>query len=673
MNRKQSLLIFIVLLLIIPTCARAQQWSGIIDPSRAVDWSNAGIPLGIPNRTTICATLSPGVTPAQISSAIASCPSGQVVFLSAGTYNLPSAISFGRRSNVTLRGQGANSTFLVFSGAGGGYNSLISMEGSTSANGFEENVCDWTGGYSRGTTVITLANCGSTTPAAGSLGNLKVGSVLILDQVDEAADTGTIWNCATQNVCANTIQGGEARNNGPAVNGVSLRSHQQGVVVTAINGNQITISPGLYMPNWRSSQLPQAWFATTTITGDGLENLSFDNCAVGTSSSCTTAAGSLESVIIENCNQCWVKGVRGLWANRSHVRFLLTTHSVLRDSYFYQNISHATVSYGVEMMGAWDTLIENNIMQQDSDSVPSCSGACEGNVVAYNLNIDNTYGSSAGWMQAGFQQHSSGDGFNLWEGNTGPGYNADVVHGTHHFETLFRNYLSGFQSLCAGATCNAQTVPIQMYAGSRYFNIIGNVLGKAGYHNRYQCNASSGASCPSGNHPGGTGSDTSIYYTGYTGNGAQPLTSITGYCGDPTCATRGDFDPQVNTYLYRWGNYDVVNNAVQWNASEVPTGISSFSNAVPSSQVLPASFYLSAKPGWWGATAWPPIGPDVTGGNITGVGGLANKTPAQLCYTNVMGGPADGTGSVLTFNASTCYGSLSTPPASPTNLTVIVH
>src|SRR5437879_1415262 len=105
-----------VLLLMAPTSARAQLWSGIIDPSRAINWSNAGIPGGIPNRTTICATLTPGSTSAQINSAIASCPANQVVFLSAGTYTIGSGINFGGHSNVTLRGAGADQTILSFTG-----------------------------------------------------------------------------------------------------------------------------------------------------------------------------------------------------------------------------------------------------------------------------------------------------------------------------------------------------------------------------------------------------------------------------------------------------------------------------------------------------------------------------------------------------------------------------
>src|SRR5262245_18249191 len=97
--------------------ASAQQWSGIISPSRATDWSQAGIEGGIAPRTTICATLNAGASASQINSAIASCPSNQVVQLGAGTFNLSSAINISR-SNVTLRGQGM-STVLNFTGSGG--------------------------------------------------------------------------------------------------------------------------------------------------------------------------------------------------------------------------------------------------------------------------------------------------------------------------------------------------------------------------------------------------------------------------------------------------------------------------------------------------------------------------------------------------------------------------
>src|SRR5207247_6047279 len=94
--------------------AAGQPWSGILDPSRAIDWSHAGIPGGIPNRTTICASFDPGSTAAQIDTAIAACPPGEVVFLTAGTFTLSAGINM--KSHVTIRGAGANRTKLVFTG-----------------------------------------------------------------------------------------------------------------------------------------------------------------------------------------------------------------------------------------------------------------------------------------------------------------------------------------------------------------------------------------------------------------------------------------------------------------------------------------------------------------------------------------------------------------------------
>jgi hypothetical protein len=139
----------------------------------------------------------------------------------------------------------------------------------------------------------------------------------------------------------------------------------------------------------------------------------------------------------------------------------------------------------------------------------------------------------------------------------------------------------------------------------------------------------------------------------------------------------------------RWGNYDVVTGAVRWcgnssdpgwtticgSTSEVPTGLGNYANAVPASTTLPPSFYLSAKPAWWpSGKAWPPIGPDVTGGNVANVAGHVYTIPSHDCYLNVMGGATNGTGAVLTFSAAKCYSNSSaTLPAPPTGLQAIVN
>ena len=60
MGRKQWLLLS-TLLLGVATHVEAQT---IIGATRRIDWTQAGIPGGIPNRTTICATLRSAYKPA---------------------------------------------------------------------------------------------------------------------------------------------------------------------------------------------------------------------------------------------------------------------------------------------------------------------------------------------------------------------------------------------------------------------------------------------------------------------------------------------------------------------------------------------------------------------------------------------------------------------------------
>src|SRR5260370_30882475 len=136
MNRKYGFLISLIRLLMVPPTAYAQLWTGILDPSRAIDWSKAGIPGGIPNRTTICSTINAatygnGISDATggIQTALNGCPSGQVVSLSAGTFLING--NLGVPSNVTLRGQGADQTILNAKGSGGAVVSLGSGSSRT--------------------------------------------------------------------------------------------------------------------------------------------------------------------------------------------------------------------------------------------------------------------------------------------------------------------------------------------------------------------------------------------------------------------------------------------------------------------------------------------------------------------------------------------------------------
>jgi hypothetical protein len=493
-------------------------------------------------------------------------------------------------------------------------------------------VANWTAGYSAGTTSITLGanTTGSTKPL--------VGTLLTLDQLDDPdTDNGALWVCQKANVCSQRGGVGQGR---PG------RGQTQVVRVTAISPGAcpcaVTIAPGLYMPNWRASQSPAAWWSNSLpITGSGAEDLSLDH----------TVSSAAAGTFIFNGYGIWLKNIRSMNSRQKHVWMYQTVHTTVRDSYFYGTQAAAAESYGTDTFTGGDQLIENNIFQHIAS--PMLNEGGQGTVHAYNYAIDDYYTAGGGalqWQQASSYQHAIGNAYLLWEGNTGIGLTADDIHGVSTFVTAFRNYWHGRDP--AGGSSGGktqQTNAVHLEAYNRYYNIIGNVLGTFGYHTRYDwaptSKTDSGSSAKS---------NASIYALGFSANQG------TYWAGPPAIPN----DPFTPTSLMRWGNYDTVHAAVQWNAGEVPSGLSQYANVVPADHRLPSSMYLPGRPPWFstsfGAVAWPPIGPDVTGG--TEMNGVVHKIPAQLCYekTSRMGG-------ILNFNANNCY-PISGARAAPTNL-----
>jgi hypothetical protein len=419
----------------------------------------------------------------------------------------------------------------------------------------------------------------------------------------------------------------------------------------------------LIMPNWTLAQTPQAWWPTSPVFYDGIENLSVE---VGSS-------GASEGVAMFNCVNCWESGVASIGAwGRSHTMIYQSAHCTVQNSYFYLTGSSASVNYGVETIPASDTLIQNNIFQGVQAPYPS-TGTCTGCVYAYNFDVNNYFSPSSWQNQSGFP-HAVGDEHILYEGNIGVGIYSDNFHGTHHFQTIFRNYYDGYQKN-NGSFTTSSTIPLLIDSYSRFYNIIGNVLGNAAAQNTYEDTVTD-------QHSGSV----PVYYLGY-GNGI-PNDSAT-----------------VSTMM-RWGNYDVITKTSRFVSTEVPSALTGtqapFSNPVPANNTLPASFYLPSQPSWWtSGKSWPAIGPDVTAGNVmycvggtyTGTyvvssgqcpGGTATtlasghvvSNPAMDCYLNTMGGLPDGTGGARSFNANTCYvGSTQgpAPPAPPTSLNLAIQ
>jgi hypothetical protein len=678
---------FVLLLFLCPSL-HAQTWSGVLAPSRAIDWSNAGVVGGIPNRTMICTTLTSSATSAQINSAIASCSSsgGGVVLLGAGTYSSATGgFSINGASNVTVRGAGADQTFLVPT-------SGITIKSSDNNwKGGPLNLTTWSvpahpsGTYPQGTNQITLA----------TVANLKVGNPIILDQLDPTTDNGGI--IVSQATTAQTgvapglagpyaTQGSQQSMRGSCGGNANCWSQEQIVTVTSCNGiatlgsacsgsNVIVgISPGLEMPNWTSTQTPSAWWSASPALNDGIEDLSVDL------SGCSGCNG----INIFNAQNAWVKGVRMTNSSgEGQLRIEYGNHISFVNNYLAVSAG-GTGSYGAEAFSASDCLVENNIMQ--GVTTPQISnGTTSGCVFAYNYSVNGFYSSSAGYNIPAHGDHGSGVGMVLVEGNMINGATADNIHGTANLNTHFRNYFTGTQAVCfasgasyASATyeaCNNNVEPEIIFSFHRFYNIIGNILGTTGVNTTYD----------SGTQINGV--PTNVYGEGY-GNGGLPS------------------DPNVRATLMRWGNADPVTgfNSPRFNCSEVPaalTGVqATLSNPCPSSDTLPASFYYSSKPSWWpSGKPWPPIGPDVSSGNLlscsggtqngslvtssaqcpggttaVAAGGHANSNPAMDCYIS-LGGLPNGTGGALAnFSESSCYTqTVSNKPQPPTNLKATVN
>jgi hypothetical protein len=662
----------LIILLLIAVPAGAQQWTGIIAPSRAANWANVGAAGGTPATgglpsdswaqctATACTSLATpaNVTAANINTAIAGAPANTYIQLPAGSFTMSTGLVWNHKSNVELRGQGANQTFLSFTGSNGcqGTAGDLCFESSdTNYNYGPTNTANWTAGYAQGATSITLS----------SVTNLQVGWPVTLDQVDDTTDSGDIYICLTQNTCSYAGSGGASRTG---------RAQSQMVTVTSISGTgpyTVGISPGLYMPNWNDNpgtSLPQAWWATGPVFYDGVRNLSMDH----------SSSNPPNGVMFFNCQNCWVSGVRNIMPTsgslETHVRLFSSNRITVQNSYFYRTAWTPTVQYGIEAFLSSDSLIQNNIFEGVSAPIP-VNGSCSGCVVAYDFDVNNGFinGSSYTWLNQGEFLHAVADHV-LFEGNEGTGLYSDNAHGTHHFQTIFRSAMNGFQQ--DNSTIPTQPlVPLMLDAFSRFYNVIGNVLGSPAVpHSVYQEIETQYQ-------------DVEIYDIGW---------------GDEI-----PNDPNVQRTLMRWGNYSVVaqssdtptNSGIRFVSSEVPSGITNFANPVPSSNTLPPSFYLSSKPSWWGGSIpWPAVGPDVSSGNLNicvggtnrgayvlnsgqcpgstlaGLAGRANAIPALNCYYNVMGGDPLGAGSALNFNATACYGAATSQlPVAPTSLKATVN
>jgi hypothetical protein len=521
----------------------------VIDASRVTNWKQAGVPGGIPKRTTICATIDAAIygngtvdASAAINAAIQNCAANQVVYLPAGEYLLQSSIHF-QRSHVSLRGAGKGKTILKpITGA---------KITTRSLNQSAERV------------IVSGSTKGSKSITVNDASGIVVGSMLDIYHDD---DPDFYWS-----------------RSGPGDHwGGSYRNGQQ-VMVTAVSGTTLTLEDELV---WNFTRNPRFRFlGTNLIRGIGLEDFTM------------TAGDAYTSNFIEfsKTYASWIKGIETAWGKgNSHIQLYNCARTEIRDSYIHD--THSTADgYGINSIassalqygrgGCTGTLIENNVISGLRRAVMFESET--GSVVAYNYSFNIRFTGWPSYQQPDFNANHSPHGMmTLWEGNVAVGWENDGYHGSTSHQTLFRNSFHGKHSE-PHRTGNIKLIDLTRF--SYYHNVVGNILGSSDFPRntigQYEMTG----------RPGYT-SQAVIYRLGYpnTGNNAYHDTN------PPSDPNSGGLDPKVKATLLRHGNYDYENLSTLWDP-----GIEN--------HFLPVSLFRDVKPAWFGSMLWPPIGPDVAG------------------------------------------------------------
>jgi hypothetical protein len=603
---------------------QAQSSTSVLNPAQFIEWSKPGVG-EIPARRTKCAILLPTVTLAQINSALASCPSGDAVYLAPGTYSITGTINV--PSNVTLRGAGADLTVLNATGSNGG--DVVSL-GSGSVSYDPVSI---TGGVTPGSPRIVV----------GDASGISVGDYLAIADTKDADGEPTPDSEENCNGC----DGGWT--------GTGILERGQIVSVTGVSGTTVTISPGLY-GTYTPGAIAVPFRMSATYVG--VEDLQvFAN-----------NTGYAANFGMSECAYCWVKGVESNYTDGDHVEAYWGYHDEIRDSYFSNAFLHTSGAHDSEIQIALKTsasLVENHIVERTHGSITLTSGAA-GNVISYNYTMGEFDSDSINAVLGGIKLRGKHPQLNLLEGNVVTGIDGDPVSVSTSQTAAYRNWVIGTNLICSPisgrGTVNCTganghygikaTHTAEISHLGAYPTFVGNVVGSA--QMQFIMDASSplvqkaagGDSLRQSDDAGAQGSSSDY------GKVKDDDTNTSCVGGTVPCQPA---DTSSAGFFHGRNNED--------------GGTITLAEGV--TQTLPPSLYLSSKPSWWGSIPFPATGPDITGG--TGPGGHSYGNPAQICYFRVMGGSDGGAGGPLTFNAKTCYGTSRPVPQAPTGLAATVH
>lgn len=552
---KKFILIFVLAFYLFST------YSQTLPFSRSIDWTNVGVMGGIPcpsniydvtQLSIVADRVLPGnsatVNSTNLNKIIndgVNYPSPAIFYFPAGTYNFNAEIAINTSGRI-IRGASASTTIFLSSSTEDCFN-IIPDNYATSAANDDPNggnplstAVNVTGGYNKGSTVITVADASSFVPGLFFEIYQADNSTQITDPQDWARNA---IGMLAQIVSVNTMT------------------------------NEITIDRPLRLDFNNSGGYIRARCIQL------IQNVGFENFFIKRTSSYDNTSDPNNTIFFRNAANCWVCGIESDSTMYHHVRTETCTNITIRNSYFHHAYGY-TADHGYGARCGYHTgscLIENNVFFTLRHAMLVEQGA-SGNVYLYNYtnNIDdavsNRYTVPGGLDQADISIHGLYCNMNLFEGNIVEKIEcSDAFGAAGPGNTFLRNRIS------------IQGFGVEY--GSNNENIIGNEFTNPSPDNIYYIETNTGTLIQ-GNNLDGVTQYESIY--------GDTVAKTFYYTSEPTYFSAGDTWPSIGPeFILGSGTipaqnrYDAKNFVVACNCS--PVGIENIKTD-PEIEVYPNPF-----------------------------------------------------------------------------------
>jgi PKD repeat protein len=418
---------------------------------RTVDWSRVGVwyggVKGIPNYPiSINVKEAPFNAAgngthddtAALQSAINSCSPGYAVYVPSGTYKITSSLRL--KSGVAVRGDGSPATKIVSSANG----DAIVISGEIQ--------------YGPSTAIVSGNAKGSTSIVVSSAASFPVGSLIVIDQLNDAALTNSSGSEGYCDWCSRDSGG---------------RSLGEISIVTGKSGSTLALShPLLYGYN----KAPQIYlYCQAPIVNAGVENLYIKSASSNLADAC-----GVDMIVAYGC---WVKNVEFDAIPKKCVWVQGSTGCEVRKSYFHDATQlDGDHGYAISTQAQSSyCLYEDNIFYNMHANIAFGSGGGAGNVAAYNYGHNGIH-EQVNWFIHCFATHGAHTYMNLWEGNVMPKIGFDNIWGSGSHQVVYRNQIRDSNP---GVAVTTNLAGIQIAPYNRYDSFVGNVLGYSGYSGTY--------------------------------------------------------------------------------------------------------------------------------------------------------------------------------------------